>query len=130
MDCISRRPITEEYGSCDCRGLGVSYHKLLSHTLTNLGRQREPESLLDALDPETKLESHLPYMEAPNDDECEEEIEDSGSELEEYYNSFPNEYETDEQYYQALAEEDEEEDSVMGEADDDDDEDDDDDLSD
>jgi hypothetical protein len=39
-----------------------------------------------------------------NDDECEEEIEDDGEELKAYYKSAPNEYETDDQFQEALAE--------------------------
>jgi hypothetical protein len=41
------------------------------------------------------LEADRDYVEGNNSDECEEEIDDSGSELEMWFAKLPNEYEAD-----------------------------------
>lgn len=59
---------------------------------------------MDAFDKEgLELRSDRPFIEGFNSDECEEEIEDDGLELEAYYQSKPDEYETDEQFAEELA---------------------------
>ncbi|KAJ8115211.1 hypothetical protein OPT61_g3093 [Boeremia exigua] len=87
--------------------------KSLAIVLADDWEQREPVSLLDTLSEDIKLKDSRPYLEAAYDDECEEEVDESDSELDEYYRSMPNEYESDDEYYKAVAEEAEMEDSEM-----------------
>ncbi|KAJ8111992.1 hypothetical protein OPT61_g5543 [Boeremia exigua] len=87
--------------------------KSMAIVLADDWEQREPVSLLDTLSEDMKLKDSRPYLEARYDDECEEEIEDSDYELEEYYRTMPNEYESDDEYYKAITEEAEMEDSEM-----------------
>jgi hypothetical protein len=55
-------------------------------------------------DEDVVLYSDKPFVQGDDSDECEEEVDDDdGTELEAYYKSIPNEYETDEQFEEALA---------------------------
>ena len=79
--------------------MDVSYHIQLSHTSTDCARRCKPPSALDLLNTneDVVLYSDKPFVEGDDSDECEEEVDDDdGTELEAYYKSMPNEYETDE----------------------------------
>ena len=52
---------------------------------------------------DTILRSDKPYYKGDDSDECEEEV-DLDAEIDEYYNKGDNEYETEEQWEEALAE--------------------------
>jgi hypothetical protein len=53
------------------------------------------------------MDNGKPYIPAADDDDCEEEL-DEDTDIEEYFASFPNEYETHEEWVKKAKEEDDE----------------------
>jgi hypothetical protein len=53
------------------------------------------------------IDNSKPYIPAADDDDCEEEL-DEDTDIEEYFASFPNEYETHEEWVKKAKEEDNE----------------------
>jgi hypothetical protein len=82
----------------------VLYSSILS--IFNYSSQVELSPVLDAFKGNKSFVLHADglYPSGNNSNECEEEVEDSGEELDAYYMAGPDEHETDEQFQAALAE--------------------------